>query len=56
MLRTGSKLSFVQLVLRLTIISRTPYQILEMIWERIRLVKIPDIILPLLETTKSLKF
>jgi hypothetical protein len=36
--------------------SRTPYQILEMIWERIRLVKIPDIILPLLETTKSLKF
>ena len=36
--------------------SRTPYQILEMIWERMGLVKIPDIILPLLETTKSLKF
>ena len=34
--------------------SRTPYQILEMM--RMRLVKIPDIILPLLETTKSLKF
>jgi hypothetical protein len=42
--------------MELGLISRTPYQILEMIWESMRLVKIPDIILPLLETTKSLKF
>jgi SRSO17 transposase len=49
--------TFLQYIrIELGLISRTPYQILEMIWERIRLVKIPDIILPLLETTKSLKF
>jgi len=49
--------TFLQYIrIEMGLISRTPYQILEMIWERIRLVKIPDIILPLLETTKSLKF
>jgi hypothetical protein len=49
--------TFLQYIrIELGLISRTPYQILEMIWERMRLVKIPDIILPLLETTKSLKF
>jgi hypothetical protein len=49
--------TFLQYIrIEMELISRTPYQILEMIWERIRLVKIPDIILPLLETTKSLKF
>jgi hypothetical protein len=49
--------TFLQYIrIEMGLISRTPYQILEMIWERMRLVKIPDIILPLLETTKSLKF
>jgi hypothetical protein len=49
--------TFLQYIrIELGLISRTPYQILEMIWESMRLVKIPDIILPLLETTKSLKF
>jgi SRSO17 transposase len=49
--------TFLQYIrIELGLIGRTPYQILEMIWESMRLVKIPDIILPLLETTKSLKF
>jgi hypothetical protein len=49
--------TFLQYIrMELGLISKTPYQILEMIWESMRLVKIPDIILPLLETTKSLKF
>jgi hypothetical protein len=47
--------TFLQYIrIEMGLISRTPYQILEMIWERLE--KIPDIILPLLETTKSLKF
>jgi hypothetical protein len=41
--------TFLQYIrIELGLISRTPYQILEMIWESMRLVKIPDIILPLL--------
>jgi SRSO17 transposase len=38
--------TFLQYIrIELGLISRTPYQILEMIWESMRLVKIPDIIL-----------